>query len=313
MKCLIFGIGGQDGSYLADILLEQGHEVHGVYRRTSTGNLSRVEHIRNRITLHIGDITDAASTSSVIQCLQPDVIYNEADQDDVRTSHNCINYQFDVTTRGVVNILEAACQFSPFSKVFQPLSATMFAPGESQDIHTRILPRSPYAIAKAAAYFICKYYREERNALVSTGIMYNHDSPRRGQGYLLQNLVGQALRVKCKEQAAVQVFSPDTLVDVGHAEDYMTAATKIMEQKDLVDVIVHSANQFSIYYLLERLEQFIKTSLPVEVIPGQADIMLSRDRGLRDLIDYLPDTSMERLLRGIIAAQLERRSAEDLT
>ena len=306
MKCLILGVGGQDGSYLAEILLEQGHEVHGMYRRCSVNNLQRIEHIRDKVTLHVGDITDAGRVLCLVNSLQPDVIYNEADQDDVRCSPLAPSYQFDVTAKGVLNVLHAVERFSPNTKVFQPLSATMYAPSSDQTLASVIAPTSPYAIAKAAAYHTCVYYRD-KGVRVYTGIMYNHDSPRRGPGYLLQQLCSQAVAVEQGFRDAISVHSPDAIVDVGYARDYMLAATKLVETDKPQDVIMRGSGQLSIYALIEHLEEILDTVLDIDVYAHtRPSPMRSRDACLSSLTGDMP-VPIQSLLR-MIVNQIRRES-----
>lgn len=221
-RALILGIGGQDGSYLADILLEAGWEVHGMHRRSSVDNLSRIAHIRDRVTLHQGDLLDQRSMWEAIRNSECEVIFNEADQDHVGWSKTCPLYSYQVTYGGVALLLELILNWKGGReiKLFQPLSATMFddcpAP---QDETAKLRPNSPYACAKAGAWHLCKHYRREHGIDVRCAILFNHDSPRRGPGYLLQDIAaGRPIRGDLS-----------TVVDIGYAREYMEAAVKIVE------------------------------------------------------------------------------------
>jgi GDPmannose 4,6-dehydratase len=186
---LIVGIGGQDGSYLAEHLLALGYEVHGVHRRTSTGNLSRLTpEVLGQVHLHQGDLTDTNSIMKAVQSSDAEEIYNLADQDDVRWSFDLASYNFDVTGAAVGRLLHALSIEDAERKIFQPISATIFGDTVNGHESTPLFPRSPYACAKAFALHLCQYYREQEGLHVGTAILFNHDSPRRGPGYLLQKI-----------------------------------------------------------------------------------------------------------------------------
>lgn len=260
-RALILGIAGQDGSFLADILLEQGFEVHGFYRRTSNSiTLPRVEHLRDRITLHQGDVTDYASLDRVVRDVAPHWVLNEADQDHVGFSHATPLYSVQVTYGGVANLLEVVrrWQESPRQagtapRIFQPCSATMFDPKQNAkgdwrskdyeewmpcDELTCVKPMSPYACAKTAAYALCGFYRQQHGLHVVCGILFNHDSPRRGGDYLLQKIAREAKLVAAGKLDAVTVGSLDLKVDIGYAREFMAGAVKLMELPEAGDYVL---------------------------------------------------------------------------
>lgn len=230
-RALILGVGGQDGSYLAEVLLERGYEVHGLYRRSSVDNLVRIHHILDRITLHRGDLTDYWSLRAAIRDAMPDEIYNEADQDDLRWSFKTPEYSRSVTYEGVVNLLDVvSSSYKNLSKVriFQPLSATMFGNAPPpQNEETELDPRSPYALYKTYAKRLCAAYRENGMRIV-TGILYNHDSPRRGPGYLLQRIAREAINVFLGRADAVSLGNLDGIVDIGYAREFMQTAADLV-------------------------------------------------------------------------------------
>ena len=241
-RVLIFGINGQDGSFLAEILLERGYEVHGFYRRSSVDNLSRIRHLLSDVTLHKGDLTDYGSVHrAVAECLPLHEVYNEADQDHVGWSQSAPSYSAAVTYGGVVNVLEAVRQLTPTTRIFQPVSATMFgyAPPR-QDETTRLYPQSPYACAKVAAYYLCQHYRREHGMFVSCGILFNHDSPRRSGDYLLQ-------RIARGEELWGDL---ETIVDIGYAREYMEAVWKLMQLDRPDDFVLGTGRGYRIKDLL---------------------------------------------------------------
>ena len=269
---LIFGIGGQDGSYLADLLLEKGYDVHGTSRRSSGDNLARIAHCRGRVSLHRVDLADPYSVLAVLQSVSPDEVYNEADQDHVGWSKALPAYALQVTVGGPLAILEAMRflqdQGGPDwkeTKFFQPVSATMFgAPTEFPQTESSPLdPRSPYACAKAHTHHLCRYYRREHGLFVSTGIMCTHDSPRRGPGYLLQDLCRRASGKRYLSEGLgiddgeFLVGNPDAEVDVGFAGDYVNAAWQILQLDKPNDFIISTGETDRVGNIAEEvLRQF---------------------------------------------------------
>lgn len=252
---LIFGVGGQDGSYLADLLLEKNYDVHGTVRRSSGGNLGRILHCVDRVRLHRCDLTDSASINRVLHEVSPDEVYNEADQDNVGWSKECPLQSVDVTAGGPARILEALRTLPNRVRLFQPVSATMFGrpTGGPQDESTPLDPRSPYAAAKAHAYHLCRYYRREYGLYVSTGIMYNHDSPRRGPGYLLQDLCLKGSFQHNHLERWMYVGDPDAVVDVGFAGDYVDAAWRILQLDEPDDFVISTGRPNKVGAIAEEV------------------------------------------------------------
>lgn len=228
-RALILGVGGQDGSYLAELLLERGYQVHGMHRRSSTGNLRNVQHLVDRITLHRGDLLDAVSLRRTLEAANPDEVYNEADQDDINWSWSFPSYQLAVTAGAVGDLLELLRGTDV--RLFQPVSAMMFGmqpPPQSET--TPLDPRSPYAAAKAAAWYLCRAYRE-KGVKVSCGIMFNHDSPNRSEDYLLHKVCAAAVRIAAGKQNSLAVGNLEQRLDVGFARDYMEAAILTLQHE----------------------------------------------------------------------------------
>lgn len=252
-RSLILGVNGQDGSYLADLLLARGDEVHGLHRHSSNPrHLWRIEHCRDRLTLHQGDVLDTASIARVIAEVRPEVIYNEADQDHVEYSLRTPGYSMDVTASAVLRMLEAVRQIDPSIRWFQPLSATIFGDAEAlQDESTPLFPLSPYAVAKASAYHVCRYYRTVHGMPITTGILYGHDSPRRGPNYLLQRIARQAVAVAHGKQSRVELWGEDVVVDIGHASEFMQTAIGLMNLEQPGDYVVGTGAAQSISSIVE--------------------------------------------------------------
>lgn len=252
-KALVFGVTGQDGSYLAEILLEKGYEVHGTYRRSSSNNLWRIRDIKDAITLHRADLCDPVSIYDVIGTVVPDEVYNEADQDNVGWSHDTPGYSIQVTTNAVVTIMEALVALydrnsivSPPVKFFQPLTATMLGGGPPQTEDSPLDPKTPYAIAKTATYHFVRYYRERYGLHVSTAIFFNHDSPRRSEDYLLHKICKSALRIAKGEQDYINLGDLNAVVDIGYAPEYMEVAHKILQQLKPDDYVIGTGVGYSV-------------------------------------------------------------------
>ncbi len=302
-RALILGIGGQDGSYLADILLERGVEVHGLYRRSSVDNLQRIAHCRNKLTaLCVGDITDPLSVERALVATQPHEIYNVADQDHVGSSFNAPSYQIDVTAKAVMQTLETARTLNPDVKFFQPISATVFgdAPGP-QTLETPFNPLTPYACAKAAAYYIARYYRQFHGMYVVTAILYNHDSPRRGPDYFLQKICREAVEVSRGMRDYVEVYDPHARLDIGYAKDYMEIVVTCMQNQDAKDLLIGSGNPWTVEdYVSEALSCLDLTPTDYKVIEG------GRPANTLTPAHVLHGTPMRKLVKMIVDSWKEK-------
>lgn len=250
-KALILGVTGQDGSYLAEVLLEKGYEVHGMYRKSATGNLRNIEHLLEKITLHRGDLLDTTSLYRVIREVGPDEIYNEADQDHVGWSLEMVDFQYNVTGAAVGRLLEIVKQLNPKIKFFQPVSSNIFgkATEQPQTENTPFRPQSPYACAKVLAYVIARYYRETYGMFVATGIFYNHESPRRPEDYVTRKITKAAAKISLGLQKELELGDLSAQIDWGYAKEYMEAAWNIMQQTQADDYIIctgeaHSVQEF---------------------------------------------------------------------
>lgn len=245
-RALILGITGQDGSYLAELLLGKGYEVHGLYRRTSLPNTGRIYHLLDRLTLHRGDLSDPMSVDWVVRTLVPDEVYNLADQDHIGWSLFTPAYSADVTAGAVGRLLDSCANLEKSKgpvKVFQALSATMFGDTPPpQNEASRVNPMSPYACAKTHAYHLCRYYRS-LDLSVSTCIFFNHDSPRRGPEYLLHRICRGAAQVRADLDAgrklwADTLYGPEDEVDIGFAGDYVEAAWLALQKDEPSDYVI---------------------------------------------------------------------------
>ena len=254
---LIFGITGQDGSYLAEILLKKKYIVHGVKRRSSSINTSRIDHIyqdphdRNySFRLHYGDITDSSSVSRIIQKIKPDEIYNLAAQSHVAVSFEVPEYTANADALGALRILEAIkfYKLQKKTRVYQAGTSEMFGKAQSipQNEKTNFYPQSPYGVAKLYAHWITKNYREAYNIFACNGILFNHESPRRGETFVTKKIVSGLCKIKKGKQKKLFLGNLKAKRDWGHAKDYCYAMWKILQQKKPDDYVIATGVQYSI-------------------------------------------------------------------
>ena len=251
MKALIIGISGQDGSYLAEHLLDQGIEVHGMVRRHSVAENQayRLDAIKNDITTHYGDLTDQTSIEKLLTDLRPDYIFNLAAQSHVRISFDIPQYTFQVNALGVLNLLEAYRRICPQAKFYQASSSEMFGlsvDGDCQSEKTVMNPTSPYGCAKVAAYNLVRHYRRAYHLHACNGILFNHESPRRGANFVTQKVVMGAVRIKKGLQDKLELGNMDSFRDWGHSFDYVRAMWKIINHVKPDDFVVATGETHSV-------------------------------------------------------------------
>lgn len=304
-RALIIGIGGQDGSYLADILLSRGYEVHGLVRPSSSDNLNRVRYLLDRITkIHLGDLTDTISLKNAIDESKPNVIYNVADQDNVRSSYVTPELAVQVTYGGPSRILELIKGTG--IRYFQPCSSTIFEPSElPQDESSPTNPQSPYAVAKLAALNLCRHHREKHGTFVSSAILYNHDSPRRAAGYLLQEICHKVRCVEPGTQDVIVFQNPGAIVDIGFAYDYMRAVVDMMQLDGPVDLVIGNGNWISVYELVLLVAAELEIDFRRVSIVGweqQAPTKhhIANPSRAKELINFDPKTSLIQLIKLIL-------------
>jgi len=254
MKALILGITGQDGSYLAEFLIEKGYEVHGVVRPVSTFHRERIDHILDKITLHIGDLEDVNSMTKILQEVQPDEIYNMGSMSHVRVSFDIPEYTTQVTGVAPVRILEALRSLGMTSKFYQASSSEMFGIGlPPQNEDTPMLPQSPYGCAKLYAYHMTKAYRTGYGMFACNGILFNHESSRRGETFVTKKIVRAAVRIKLGKQKNVRLGNLEAKRDWGFAGDYMDAVYRIMQHDKADDWVVATGEHYSVRQFAEAV------------------------------------------------------------
>lgn len=251
-KALITGINGQDGSYLAEFLLEKDYEVHGIVRRSSVSNTSKIDHLlaNGSITIHDGDLTDSSCLIRLISEIQPDEIYNLAAQSHVGTSFDVPEYTGDVDAIGVLRLLEAIriLRFEKKTKLYQASTSELFGKVEEvpQSETTPFHPYSPYAVAKQYGYWICKEYREAYGIFAVNGILFNHESPRRGENFVTRKITLAINKIKKGEQDHLELGNLDSLRDWGYAKDYVECMWLMLQQNNPDDFVIATGVQHTV-------------------------------------------------------------------
>jgi GDPmannose 4,6-dehydratase len=260
-KAIITGITGQDGAYLARLLLEKGYEVHGIKRRSSLFNTARIDdiyedpHHSSRFKLHFGDLSDTSSLVQIVKAVQPDEIYNLAAQSHVKVSFEIPEYTADIVAVGVLRILEAVriCNLEKTTKIYQASSSEMF--GEVLEIPqketTPFNPRSPYGVAKVFGFQIMKNYRESYGIFASNGILFNHESPMRGETFVTRKITRAVARISLGLEDVLYLGNLDALRDWGHAKDYVEAMWLILQHKEADDFVIATGEQYSVRTFVE--------------------------------------------------------------
>lgn len=247
MKALITGITGQDGSYLAELLLEKGYEVHGIIRRSSSFNTARIDHLWDDVTLHYGDMTDSSCLSDVIRRTRPDEIYNLAAQSHVAVSFEIPEYTAQSDAVGVLRILEAIRSIDPKIKFYQASTSELYGNSSPpQDEGTPFMPRSPYGVAKLYAYHIVKNYREAYSLFACNGILFNHESPRRGGTFVSRKITTAACQIHDRQQSTLVLGNLDAYRDWGHAKDYVEAMWLMLQQDQPKDYVIATGEAYTV-------------------------------------------------------------------
>jgi GDPmannose 4,6-dehydratase len=300
---LITGITGQDGSYLAELLLEKGYEVHGIVRRASLINTHRIDHIYNRLNLHYGDLTDSTNFVRVVQQVQPDEIYNLGAQSHVKVSFEMPEYTGQTDALGTLRVLEAVRLLGMENKVriYQASTSEMF--GLVQEIPqketTPFYPRSPYGCAKVYGYWITKNYRESYGMYACTGILFNHESPRRGETFVTRKITRGLRAMSEGKQTVLKLGNLNAFRDWGHAKDYVEAMWLMLQQNEPDDFVIATGNQYSVREFVERAAPYFGMNIEWQFTDQETEIGIDRNTGLvRVIVDskYFRPAEVESLL-----------------
>ncbi len=317
MRALITGITGQDGSYLAELLLEKGYEVFGMVRRASTESFDRINHIKDKITLVQGDLLDQLSLISIIEDSKPDEVYNLAAQSFVPTSWTqpVLTGEFDAI--GVTKMLEAIRLVDKNIKFYQASSSEMF--GKVQEVPqsetTSLYPRSPYGVAKVYGHWITINYKESYGIHASSGILFNHESPRRGLEFVTRKITDGVVRIKLGLEKNLALGNLDSKRDWGFAGDYVRAMWLMLQQDEPDNYVIatgatHSVEDFvrtAFSYVDLDYKEFVITD-PRFVRPAEVDLLLGDPSLAKEKLGWEPSVSFEQLVKMMVDADMERLS-----
>jgi GDPmannose 4,6-dehydratase len=320
-KALITGITGQDGSYLAELLLDKGYEVHGIVRRASTFNTHRIDHVYRdphlpgtHLFLHYGDLNDASSMNIILKRVRPDEIYNLGAQSHVRVSFDVPEYTGEVTGLGAVRLLEAVRELGmKDTRIYQASSSEMFgASPPPQNERTPFYPRSPYGVAKVYAYWITVNYRESYGLFGCNGILFNHESPRRGETFVTRKVTRAASRIKLGLQKKLYLGNLEAKRDWGYAKDYVEAMWLMVQQPKGDDYVVATGEAHSVRELCEKAfghvgldyQDFVDID-PRYYRPAEVDYLLGDPSKAVKALGWKPRTSFAELVRLMMEADLE--------
>ncbi len=320
-KALITGITGQDGSYLAELLLEKGYQVHGIVRRSSSMNRGRIDHLHidehspdARFYLHYGDLNDSTSLQNILEDVRPDEIYNLGAQSHVRVSFEVPEYTADVTAMGTLRLLEAMRRVVPGARFYQASSSEMYGgvQGKPQNEDTPFHPRSPYAVAKVFAYWQTVNYREAYGLHASNGVLFNHESPRRGESFVTRKVTLGAARIKIGLQNRLYMGNLEARRDWGFAGDYVEAMWLMLQQAEADDYVIATGETQSVRELLELAFAAVDLDWKEYVSidqryfrPSEVDYLQGDPTKARKALGWEPKVSFAELVRMMVESDLE--------
>ena len=325
-KALITGITGQDGSYLAELLLSKDYEVHGIIRRASTFNTERIDHLYQdphingvRLFLHYGDISDSTNLIQLLYRLQPDEIYHLAAQSHVRVSFDIPEYTGDVTGLGTIRILEAIRETGLRAKFYQASSSEMY--GKVQEVPQRettpFYPRSPYGAAKLYSYWLTVNYRESYGMFACNGILFNHESPRRGETFVTRKVTRAAARIKAGLEEKVYLGNLDAKRDWGYAKEYVEAMWLMLQQKEPDDYVIATGETHSVRELLEETFSYAgldwRKHLAIDeryYRPAEVDLLIGDPGKAKRKLGWEAKTKFKDLVRLMVDADMETARKE---
>jgi len=313
-RALITGITGQDGSYLADLLLEKGYEVHGMVRRSSTETFQRLEHIRDRLVLHTGDLLDQRSLVDVLRACEPDEIYNLAAMSFVAASWSQPVLTAEFTGAGVTRMLEAMREVAPGARFYQASSSEMFGKVREvpQNEATPFYPRSPYGVAKCYGHFITVNYRESYDLFACSGILFNHESERRGLEFVTRKVTHGAAAIQLGLAEELALGNLDAERDWGYAKDYVEAMWLMLQQDEPEDFVIATGEAHSVRELVDLAfahvgidpKDHIRTD-PSFLRPAEVEELVGDYSKAKEKLGWKPRTSFEELVRLMVDADLE--------
>src|SRR5229473_4353381 len=320
-KALITGITGQDGSYLAEFLLGKGYEVHGIIRRASTFNTNRIDHLYKdphvngvRLFLHYGDISDSTNLIKLLYRVRPDEVYNLAAQSHVRVSFDIPEYTGDVTALGAVRILEAIHETGLTAKFYQASSSEMYGKVREtpQCETTPFYPRSPYAAAKVYAYWMTVNYRESYGMFACNGILFNHESPRRGETFVTRKITRAVAHIKAGLQNKLYLGNLDAKRDWGYAKEYVEAMWSMLQQDEPDDYVIATGETHSVEEFLTEAFAHVKLDWrdyveidPKYLRPSEVDLLVGDSSKAKRMLNWEPKVTFAELVSIMVDADKE--------
>ena len=320
-KTLITGITGQDGSYLAELLLSKGYEVHGIVRRASTFNRGRLDAIyadpklhEKRLFLHYADLGELSSLSRLLSQVQPDEVYNLAAQSHVRVSFDIPEYTLDVTATGTLRLLEAIRELRLKPRFYQASSSEMFGKAQQapQTEKTPFYPRSPYAVAKVCAYWATVNYRESYELHASNGILFNHESPRRGEAFVTRKITLAVAHILAGLQDKVSLGNLDAKRDWGYAKEYVEAMWLMLQQEKPDDYVIATGETHSVREFLEEAFGLVGLDWRKHVVyeprylrPTEVDSLVGDSSKAERQLGWKPKTTFKELVKLMVEADIE--------
>ncbi len=311
---LITGITGQDGSYLSELLLEKGYRVYGMVRRTSLEKFDRIEHIKDRVTLIQGDLTDQSSLDEAVKTVQPDEVYNLAAQSFVPASWNQPTLTGEVTGIGVTRILESVRKIKPDARFYQASTSEMFGKVREspQSELTPFHPRSPYGVAKVYGHFITVNYRESYNIFACSGILFNHESPRRGLEFVTRKITHGVARIKLGLANELRLGNLDAKRDWGYAGDYVHAMWLMLQQDAAEDYVVATGETHSVREFVEAAfghagldwKKYVAVD-PKFIRPAEVDLLVGDPSKARKKLGWKPMMSFDGLVRTMVEEDIK--------
>jgi GDPmannose 4,6-dehydratase len=313
-KAFITGITGQDGSYLAELLLDKGYEVHGLVRRSSSFNTWRIDHVRDRLILHYGDLVDQNSLVRTLELSSPDEVYNLAAQSHVKVSFEMPEYTASVTGLGVLRVLDAVREIGLPARVYQAGSSEMYGLVQEtpQSEKTPFHPRSPYGAAKVFGHWIAVNYREGYGMHASNGILFNHESPRRGENFVTRKITMAVAAIKHGTAGELRLGNLEAKRDWGYARDYVEAMWLMLQQERADDYVVATGETHSVREFLEeafsyvglRWQDYVTTD-PKYLRPAEVDVLLGDPRKANARLGWKPRVTFRELVRLMVDADME--------
>jgi GDPmannose 4,6-dehydratase len=318
-RALITGISGQDGSYLAELLLSKGYEVHGLVRRSSAFNTARIDHIRDQLHLHYGDLVDSTSLHTAVRAVKPDEVYNLAAQSHVRVSFEMPEYTCDVTGAGVGRLLEAIRLTGQPVRFYQASSSELYGKVVEvpQKETTPFHPRSPYAAAKAYGFYLTQNYREAYGLFACNGILFNHESPRRGENFVTRKITRGVGRIVAGLDKKLMLGNLDAKRDWGFAGDYVVAMWQMLQQDVPADYVIATGETHSVKEFLELAfgranldwKDFVSLD-PRQIRPAEVDLLLGDAGKARQDLKWQPKVSFQELVAMMVDNDVELAKRE---